>query len=154
MAEFVSNTIQVHVARKYGEDYQFLVLKRAENELIYPGIWQVVTGTNEKDERAIKTALRETFEETGIIPSKFWTIPYVASFFDARRDRVSFVPVFGVLAAENSEVILSEEHSEYEWLEYNETIDRLLLPSHKEGTKYFLEYCLTNENNHFFEKKI
>lgn len=154
MADFISNTIQVHIAKKKGDDYEFLVLKRAEDEVIYPGIWQVVTGTCEHDERAIKTAVRETYEETGIKPIKFWTIPYVASFFDTRRDNVSFVPVFGALAAEDCQVILSDEHSDFKWLNYEETVSKLLLPSHKEGTKYFLEYCLANENNHYFEKQI
>lgn len=154
MAEFISNTIQVHIAKKFEGEYRFLVLKRADDEIIYPGIWQVVTGTCEQDERAIKTAVRETLEETGIKPIKFWTIPYVASFFDTRRDKVSFVPVFGAFAADNSEVILSSEHSDYQWLNYEDTLNKLLLPSHKEGTKFFLEYCLNNENNHFFEKKI
>lgn len=154
MAEFISNSIQVHIAKKIGDKYKFLVLKRADNEIIYPGIWQVVTGTCEQDERAIKTAVRETFEETGIKPIKFWTIPYVASFFDTRRDKVSFVPVFGALAAEDCEVMLSSEHSDYAWLDFQETINKVILPSHKDGTKFFLEYCLDNENSHFFEKHI
>ncbi len=154
MSEFISNTIQVHIAKKYGDEFRFLVLKRADDEIIYPGIWQVVTGTCEKDERAIATAVSETFEETGITPIKFWTIPYVASFFDTRRDKVSLVPVFGVLAHENFEVIISSEHSDYLWLSYQEAIDLLFLPSHKEGTKHFVDYCLDNEQNHFFDRKV
>jgi hypothetical protein len=52
MPEFLSNTVQAHIASKNpeNEEYLFLVMKRAEKVAVYPGLWQVMTGTIEKNE--------------------------------------------------------------------------------------------------------
>ncbi len=155
MAEFISNTVQIHIAKKIGSNYHFLVLKRTDKETIYPNLWQVITGTcNYPNETAIDTALREVYEETKIKPLKLWVVPFIGSFFDISRNKISSIPTFGILADGNSKVELSEEHSEYKWLTLNQTIDILPMPSHKEGTRYFTEYCLFNQFSYLFEHKI
>lgn len=142
MPKIVSNTIQLHIAAKSGNDYKFLVLQRSENVLIYPGLWQVVTGTIEDGETALQTAEREIIEETQLKPSRMYTIPYIASFFDTDKDQIHLSPVFGAVVDISETIILSNEHQEYLWLEYNDCIAKLELPSHKEGTRIFKKYIL------------
>jgi 8-oxo-dGTP pyrophosphatase MutT (NUDIX family) len=151
MPEFISNTIQLHVAKKEGENYRFLVLQRSDNVQIYPGLWQVVTGTVETGETASMTALREIYEETGLRPVEFWTIPYVAVFYDTPKDVIHASAVFGALVDNAQQVRLSSEHQNLLWLDYEECIDKLELPSHKEGTRIFYDFILRSKINKYFK---
>ncbi len=145
MPEFISNTIQVHIAAKVNDGFKFLVLKRASNLSVYPDLWQVITGTIEGNDTALQTALREIDEETGLKPIKLWTVPYVAVFFDANKDQIHASPVFGALVEYQDNIRLSDEHQEYLWLDYKECVEKLELPSHREGTKILMEYILMNK---------
>ncbi len=153
MSNLSSNSVQVHIA-SFNEEfdvYKFLTLKRAENERVYPNLWQVVTGTIENGESAIQTALRETYEETGLKPLKIWNIPHIASYYSWRSDTIFFAPVFGILVDNKSKINLSNEHQSYEWLYLDACLDRLLLPTHKIGTQIFFDVILNSDNNSVFE---
>lgn len=152
MITHISDTIQVHVARldsRSGE-YEFLLLKRSDDKIPYPGLWQVVTGRIEENETALQAATRELFEETGLKAEKLWVVPYIASFFNARKDQVNSSPVFGVIVPEDSKVLLSDEHQAYKWLGYHGCIVQLELPSHKEGSTIFYEYILLSDRKERF----
>ena len=151
MPQFISNTIQLHIAAKAGEIWKFLVLQRAGNVPIYPGLWQVITGTMEQSETASKTAFREIIEETGLTVTEFFTLPYVAVFYDTPKDLIHASPVFGAVVDLKEQVKLSNEHQNYLWLDYDECINKLELPSHKEGTKIFKDYILNNIDRNQFK---
>jgi dATP pyrophosphohydrolase len=155
MPGFVSNTVQVHVAAYLPEteEIRYLLLKRSKDKIPYPNIWQVITGTIEDDETAIECAMREFLEETGLTALKIWTLPYITSFFNPTKDHIHMSPCFGVLANMNQVVKLSPEHQEYQWLSYDECIERLVLPSHREATKIFRDYALNGEISDFIEYK-
>lgn len=110
----ISNMIEAHVFRKSKSGIEFLLLKRSEEE-IYPGLWQMVSGKIEKNEKAYETALREIKEETGLIPQKLWVAPNVDMFYDHTGDCMSFLPVFAALVDSDSNVKISNEHSEFMW---------------------------------------
>ncbi|MDT3739468.1 MAG: NUDIX domain-containing protein [Candidatus Kapabacteria bacterium] len=155
MISFISNTVQVHIAA-YFEDYKgykHLLLKRSPLVKVYPGIWQTITGTIESGENAVKTALRETMEETGTQPLRLWTLPYITRFFDAVNNSIHLSPVFGMLISPESKIILSDEHDSYEWLHLDPAIERLGLPSHREAVKIFDEYILSVNDQSLFEIK-
>ncbi|HAB52346.1 MAG TPA: NUDIX pyrophosphatase, partial [Ignavibacteriales bacterium] len=44
MLTIISNMIEAHIFRMKKGKIEFLLLKRSENE-IYPGLWQMVSGT-------------------------------------------------------------------------------------------------------------
>jgi 8-oxo-dGTP pyrophosphatase MutT (NUDIX family) len=155
MPEITSKYIQVHIARinKTTGEYEYLVLKRADNVVPYPNMWQVVTGNIEKDEKSIETAIREVFEETGLKPLRIWTLPYVTAFFNSYDDKIFLSPVFGIIV-NNDHVKISVEHCEHEWLDYQSCNDRLELPSHREAHKIFRDYILDNEDNDMYEYQV
>ncbi len=152
MPKISSKFIQVHIA-KYSEElseYEYLILKRSENVIPYPCLWQVVTGNIEAEETSIKTAIREVYEETRLKPKKVWTLPYITTFFDAHKDIIYMSPVFGI-SVYTKNVILSPEHSEYKWLKYEDCIEKLELLSHREATTVFRDCILDEKNNMIFE---
>ena len=142
--------VQVHIARRIGAEVEYLALKRSDDEDIYPGIWQVVTGMIEPAESAQEAALRELHEEVGLRPREFYCLPYITSFYSIRRNQVQHVPVFGAIVDEDAEVVLSDEHSVYKWVSYDEIVGLLPFPSHKEGTKVMRDYVVDNKNKHLF----
>jgi dATP pyrophosphohydrolase len=153
MPGFESKTIQVHIASFFPEYdvYKFLLLKRAGNLKKYPNIWQSITGNIEINETALQAALRETIEETGLKPLKSWTIPFVTMFFDPKNDIINASPVFGFLVDNNSVIELSEEHVDYGWFYLDSCIDKLVLPSHKQASEIFYNFCLTSEFGSLYE---
>ena len=129
--------IDCHIAYCDNNDWLFLLLKRVSGK-IYPRIWQGVTGKIDDNELPYQAALRELKEETGLIPKKIWTIDKVNTFYDAKKNIINLIPVFGV-KVDTQKVILSNEHIEYKWCNINEAIKLLIWTQQKKGIKIFHE---------------
>ncbi len=86
-----------------------------------------------KKETSVAAALRELQEETRLSAKRFWTVPFVNSFFDPAKDRVHLIPLFAVEAEASKEPILSSEHQRYEWLAYPEALRKLVWPGQQHG---------------------
>ncbi|MEP0821551.1 MAG: NUDIX domain-containing protein [Ignavibacterium sp.] len=115
MPSILSDIVEVCVFKNAGPRRRYLALKRSEDDALYPGIWQLVTGMIADDEHAAAAALREVGEETGLTALRLWRLPHVNSFYDHVRDVVHLCPNFAVEVAENSDPRLSSEHSSHEW---------------------------------------
>jgi dATP pyrophosphohydrolase len=111
----------------------YLMLKRSTGKY-YEHLWQGVAGKIEIGETAGQTVIRELKEETGKNPVKMFAADHIASFYDARKDRIQMVPIFGI-EVENYEVQLSEEHSEYKWVSFEEALALLTWKGQKEGLR-------------------
>ncbi len=103
---------------------EYALMKRADE-----GYWQAIAGGGEDDETPLEAARRETFEESGI--------PRTSDFL--QLDTIEPVPVtefkdspiwgedvyvipqycFGV-AAQDMQIVISREHTEYQWYPYEE----------------------------------
>ncbi len=145
--------IDCHIAYYHNNDWLFLLLKRS-NDKIYPGIWQGVTGKIDNDEEPYRAALRELKEETNLIPQKMWTIDKVNLFYDAKKNIMNLIPVFGVIV-DTQKVTLSNEHIEYKWYNINEAIKLLTWNQQKKGLQIFYEMLKENKDRlKFMEIKI
>lgn len=134
MPSIISEMIQLHVYRVIDDGHvEYLLLRRADDELVYPGLWQMVTGQIEENETAYNAVLRELHEETNLSPKELFTVPFISSFYDYRKDTIQLIPVFAASVQSDSQVRLSHEHSEYEWLGFEEALERLFIPKHKQG---------------------
>lgn len=115
-----SYLVEAHIFRQKNEkEIEFLLLKRAPYEK-YSGIWQMVTGAINDGEKAFETAIREIKEETDLNPEKFWVVPNVNSFYDHKNDVICEVPVFAAQVKRKVSVKISDEHSEYKWVNLEE----------------------------------
>lgn len=143
--------IEAHIFRTNGSDLEFLLLKRADNER-YPGIWQMVTGSVNENEKAFAAALREIKEETGLVPKKFWIVPNVNSFYSPERDIVIMIPVFAAQVSENSKVIISDEHSEFKWLNKDDAKKLLAWNGQRNSVDTIYQYFTSEKSTLFFNE--
>ena len=134
-----SNLIEAHIIRKTNDGIEFLLMKRALDE-IYAGVWQMVTGSIENGEKAFEAAIREVMEETNLSPTGFWVVPNVNSFYSAADDSITMVPVFVAEAEKNSNVILSSEHTEYLWCDKDEAKKLLAWPGQRKSVDTINNY--------------
>ena len=146
MPDIRSDMIQCHVCRhSLGGGFEHLLLQRAANEKVYPGIWQVITGSIEEGESAVQAALRELREETGLAAESMYSVPYTTSFYSAHDDSVCLVPVFAAIVAHDADVRLSEEHQRFLWLPPDPAHEKLLLPSHREALRVAQHHIFSSE---------
>ncbi len=140
MATILSQIVEVCIFRRIAGEPQYLLLQRAEDEELYPGLWQIVTGSMKKNESAEKAACRELEEETGLFIKRFWTVPIVDSYFDARNDAVQMVPVFAAEVDAALDVRLSHEHQQFDWLTFAAAKDRVVWPGQRQAIETVHEF--------------
>ena len=97
------------------------------------GHWDFVKGHVERDETEHETMIRELREETGIRDAHLLKgfreeIKYQ---FQRRKDTVYKKVIFYVLETETKEVVISHEHADYKWLNYDESMELLTFENAK-----------------------
>tara|TARA_R110000868_G_scaffold304437_26_gene565468 strand:+ start:1634 stop:2086 length:453 start_codon:yes stop_codon:yes gene_type:complete len=122
--------IDVYVYRIIDGVPEFLLFLRSANK-IYAHQWRMIGGKVEGEEKCWEAALRELKEETGLIPSEFWTIPSVNTFYEAKSDQVYHIPAFAVELILGSTPQLDDEHTEYRWISIEELDAYLSWPEQK-----------------------
>jgi 8-oxo-dGTP pyrophosphatase MutT (NUDIX family) len=135
MADVISDIVEGCVFRLRMDRPEFLLLRRSSHDSLYPGIWQIVTGSLRKGETSLEGMRREINEEIGRTPVRFWIVPHVSSFYDHRRDRISVVPFFAAQLPSDQEPILSDEHDRFEWVDLEEARRRIVWPSQMKGVE-------------------
>jgi dATP pyrophosphohydrolase len=145
MASVVSRIVEVCIFRFTGNSVEYLLLKRAKDDLLYPGIWQWVTGTILEGERSLDAALRELHEETGMTEERLWIVPHVAMFYEPVHDSVHLSPLFAVQVEHGIDPVLSPEHEDFRWVQYPEARRRLVWPAQWAGLDVVNSYVITGE---------
>jgi dATP pyrophosphohydrolase len=141
MPSIVSKIVEVCVFRFRDSRTEYLMLKRSSIDALYPGIWQIVTGSIHDGETAVDAALRELAEETGILPKRFWTVPHANVFYDRSADAMHLSPMFAAQAELTGEPRLSSEHSAFAWLPVGEALRCLVWPGQRRGIE-IVEQCI------------
>jgi len=137
--------IEVCIFKFQNDRPWYLLLHRAKDEKIYPGIWQFVSGSIEDEESAHDAAVRELTEETGLHPTGLWVVPFVNSFYDPGYNAVNLSPLFAAQVKPGDEPKLSTEHYEFRWFSYEEATRKLVWPGQREGLRLVYEYIVKGE---------
>ncbi len=106
--------------RKEGSKILFLLLH-------YPsGHWDFVKGKMEKGESAHETAIREAKEETGIIDITFLENfeEWIKYDFQYQGELIHKKVVFFLAETKTEEVMISNEHLDYTWMDYNTSMEK------------------------------
>ncbi len=150
MPQILTNYIELHICRKTIEGNKFLLLKRSDKSKIYPGIWQMITGTIEQNEHTKDTLLRELIEETGLKPVKIYSIPRVNTFYLTISDNICMSPVF-LAIVDKEEIRISGEHSEYKWADYKQACEIIHWQNQVESLEIIKRYL---DNDKLFGKLL
>lgn len=126
--------VAVVLLKKFGTQYKVLLLKRAESVLY--GAWCYIGGSIEKGEMAWEAALREVAEETGITRLSLYNSNKFDQFYSSGQNYIYVAPVFVGYVDGQQEVQLNYEHSEYQWLTFNEALEVVALPGNDEVLEF------------------
>lgn len=119
--------VDTYVVRGADHTLELLVLRRAVGGRC-PGSWETVHGTIEPGETALAASLRETREETGLVPERVYNASRVEMFYRHATDDVALIPVFVAFVAPLLEPRLSPEHDRSEWLAPDTAAARVTWP--------------------------
>jgi len=101
----------------YDDAGLFLVMRRASDESVLPGQWDVPGGSLEGRETPLDCAKREVKEEAGIkIPSQEVDLAFHTSTIDEDKGE-RFVRLLFIYGPVWSDVVVNEEHDAYKWVE-------------------------------------
>ena len=106
--------------RKEGSKVLFLLLH-------YPsGHWDFIKGKMEKGESTHETAIREAKEETGITDITFLENfeEWIKYDFQYQGELVHKKVVFFLAETKTKEVMISHEHLDYTWMDYNTSMEK------------------------------
>jgi len=106
--------------RKDGSKNLFLLLH-------YPsGHWDFVKGKMEKGESTHETAIREAKEETGITDITFLENfeEWIKYEFQYQGELVRKKVVFFLAETKTKKVMISHEHLDYTWMDYNTSMEK------------------------------
>lgn len=135
MPNIESSIVEVCVFKLVERKPMYLVLRRSPQVSLFPGIWQIITGRIEAGEHAVHAAEREVREETGLAAERFWSLPFINSFYEPVHDIVHLCPHFAVQVVGDAEVRLSEEHEEFEWCQFERAQTLLLWTGQRTGVR-------------------
>ncbi len=135
MARAPFNVLVYPYRKSDSGQFEYALLKRSDN-----GWWLGVTGGGEDQETSLQAAVRETYEETGIaMDSEFiqldTVIPVAVTVFTVgglwgKDTYVIPQYSFGVSAG-SGQIVLSHEHTEYRWLEYEQAYNLMEFDGNK-----------------------
>ena len=98
-------------------DNKILILKRHQNESVYPNMWELPSGKREPLETSAQGLLREVKEESGLAVSI--VMPYHVFEYQIEKEheiRDTTQINFLVSAPQNDNVVLSNEHQAFRWI--------------------------------------
>ncbi len=117
-------------------DGKILVLKRSGRDDHKPGVWETVGGGMDREETPQTGLQREILEETGLEVE----VQEPFNVFTFKKDTGEFkIGITFLCKCLGGEVTLSDEHSEYRWIDPEEFSEMESVVSlHKEIARYAL----------------
>ena len=146
--------VRAKAAASTGPEIEFLLLRRAKDDAILPGLWQGVSGGLEPGESSMAAALRELSEEAGFGPDQvesFYHLDQVNQFPEPARGDILSAVVFAVRIVAGAEPTLSFEHDAMRWVSPEQALELAVWPAYRESIRRILENLLEPDRAVWFE---
>ncbi len=140
--------VAVVAIRQTTRDHEVLLLRRTQSNA---GQWCQISGKIESGETASQAALREMKEETGLIPSRFYSADLCEQFYEIGRNSIWLAPIFVAYVEPEVTVTLNEEHSEYFWTSLGRAIELLPFPGQKSMLMHIRHWFVEREPSRLLE---
>ena len=130
------------IFRKENNKIYYLLLHYPSSAKAPRDYWDFPKGHIEKGEKEIDTVKREVFEETGLKDIEFIEgfKEWIKYFFKHKGKNVFKIVTFYLAETQEKDIQISGEHIGYEWLPYEETIEKLTFKNAKEILKKANDY--------------
>jgi 8-oxo-dGTP diphosphatase len=130
-------TIIVQKALVSDQSGRVLILKRSSNDAIRPEQWDLPGGSYDEGEDLLHTVVRETNEEAGLTID----LPQLVYAVTEAKLIENIVSLFYLAKTTETDVTLSDEHTEYKWLTLEEATKLFVHKKHLD----FFTYVLAHE---------
>lgn len=120
--------VSVLVIRPAGDRHEVLMGKRVAGKYL-GGTWQLIAGGIEPGEAAWRAAVREVMEETSLTIERLWRLPRLTQFYSPVLEALCFAPMFAALVARDAVAVCNPEHTELEWLTFDQAAQRMMWPA-------------------------
>ena len=107
------------------KDGKWLIVKRKDDEVAFPGKWQVPGGKVQGKENCISCLKREVLEETGL---EVKNIRYLYDYEFTRPDKHHVIGIVFLCDWESGEVKMSDAHTDFKWVTSEEAKNHDLIP--------------------------
>lgn len=118
---------------------KILLLKRGIQKDFSPDIWEYPTGRLNQFEEPLNGLRREVFEETGL---EVDIIKPINIFHFFRGEQIAEKELVGIMywcQASVEAVVVSEEHSDYQWVTVEEALKLVTKPSMQADIQAFIK---------------
>ncbi len=93
---------------------KFLIIKRNQDEIAFPGKWSFPGGKLEKGQTILETLKREVLEETGLEIEDYKE--YLKDYTFIRPDEHSVVGICFIVKAKSEKVSISKDFEDFKWI--------------------------------------
>lgn len=114
--------------------YKFLLLKRCPED---GGFWQPLTGTLEDGEKLMDCLKREILEEIGLEKIKNVTDEIFRFDWKNKKGQAIVELVYGVELNPDDQIKLSNEHTDYQWCDFDQALNIMEKENNKNSFKEF-----------------
>lgn len=135
-----ANVFEVWVYRRSKRGIEYLLLRtsqiKADRYFNGGRFWQIPGGFVENDENVV-SAIERRLSAFGIVPASIWAAEHAYIIYNRRFDEMQIVGVYATEAGTpGAEVRLDpEEHSEYGWFSFEESLDKVHFRGLKDGLR-------------------
>jgi len=129
--KYMIKTVSIIVINEEGK---ILALKRNENKVWYPKMWDIISGKIEESESPDECFNREIFEEIGI--SIFKNVEKRNPYVYEENGKEWLVHPYCCIIGLNK-IVLNKEHTEYKWMTLEEILDVEHVPPLKKDLEIF-----------------
>lgn len=117
-----------------------ILLNKRTNHEVHEGEWEMVYGRIGHHEELTTALKREIQEETGIQNLEIKKMSRVWHIYRGKKHKDTEVYGFTFVCETNQEkIIISDEHSEYKWVEPEEALKMVKVPGIKKDLEVYLE---------------
>lgn len=106
----------------FNEQNEILLVRRHSQDRKDPNKWEVPGGKLDAGEDLSISKEREIVEETGLVIEEIKPLVFAHSYVitDGGYKNFTYISLFSLNKIKSGEVLMSEEHSEYQWVVYQD----------------------------------
>lgn len=128
----------------FNEENKILLVRRHSQDKKDPDKWEVPGGKLDACEDLSISKKREILEEVGLVIEEIKPLVFAHSYIikDGGYKNFTYISLFSLNKIKSGEVLISEEHSGYEWVVYKDLKDFDLTPETQKAVEVMKDYLL------------